>query len=49
VRLRIGVDERQHVQLVGKGFSFSLIDDERPLTEHVHLAFSAQEDTTVRA
>ena len=37
--LRIGVDEPDHVQVVGENFSFSLIDDERPLTEHVHLAF----------
>jgi catechol 2,3-dioxygenase-like lactoylglutathione lyase family enzyme len=47
--LRIGVDEPRHVQLIGKGFRFSLIDDARPLTEHVHLAFSAQDDTTVGA
>ena len=30
-------------------YSFSLIDDERPLTEHVHLAFPAGDDATVRA
>src|SRR5918995_788019 len=47
--LRIGVDEPDHVQVVGENFSFSLIDDERPLTEHVHLAFPAQDDATVRA
>ena len=47
--LRIVVDEPDHVQVVGKNFSFSLIDDERPLTEHVHLAFPAQDDATVRA
>jgi catechol 2,3-dioxygenase-like lactoylglutathione lyase family enzyme len=47
--LRIGVDEPDHVQVVGEDFSFSLIDDERPLTEHVHLAFPAQDDATVRA
>ena len=34
--------------MVGENFSFSLIDDERPLTEHVHLAFPAQNDATVR-
>ena len=28
---------------------FSLIDDGQPLTEHVHLAFSAGDDATVRA
>ena len=38
-----------HVQLVGENFSFSLIDDKRPLTEHVHFAFPAQDDATVRA
>ena len=47
--LRIGVDKPDHVQMVGENFSFSLIDDERPLTEHVHLAFPAQDDATVRA
>jgi len=47
--LRIGVDEPDRVQVVGENFSFSLIDDERPLTEHVHLAFPAQDDATVRA
>jgi len=26
-----------------------LLIDERPLTEHVHLAFAAREDATVRA
>ena len=47
--LRIGVDKPNHVQMVGDDFRFSLIDDERPLTEHVHLAFPAQDDATVRA
>jgi catechol 2,3-dioxygenase-like lactoylglutathione lyase family enzyme len=47
--LRIGADEPNRVQLVGEGFSFSLIHDERPLTEHVHLAFPARDDATVRA
>ncbi len=47
--LRIGVDEPDRVQVVGEGFSFSLIRDDRPLTEHVHLAFSSQDDATVRA
>ena len=47
--LRIGVDEPDHVQLRGDDVSFSLIADERPLTEHVHLAFSASDDATVRA
>jgi sarcosine oxidase gamma subunit len=26
-----------------------IVDDERPLTEHVHVAFHAQDDATVRA
>src|SRR5919197_535730 len=47
--LGIGVDKPDHVQMVGENFSLSLIDDERPLTEHVHLAFPAQDDATVRA
>lgn len=47
--LRVGVDEPQHVQLVGEDFSFSLINDGRPLTEHLHLAFPAPDDDTVRA
>jgi catechol 2,3-dioxygenase-like lactoylglutathione lyase family enzyme len=47
--LRVGVDEPARVQMVGEGFGFSLIDDERPLTEHVHLAFPAADDATVRA
>jgi hypothetical protein len=37
------------VQFRGEDYSFSLIDDGRPLTEHVHLAFPAREDATVRA
>jgi catechol 2,3-dioxygenase-like lactoylglutathione lyase family enzyme len=47
--LRIGVDEPDHVELAGDGFSLWLVRDDRPRTEHVHLAFSAQDDATVRA
>jgi catechol 2,3-dioxygenase-like lactoylglutathione lyase family enzyme len=36
------------VQLRGEDFSFSLIDDERALTELVHIAFSAAGDSSVR-
>jgi catechol 2,3-dioxygenase-like lactoylglutathione lyase family enzyme len=36
-------------QFRGEYYSFSLVRDERPLTEHVHLAFAADTDTTVRA
>jgi hypothetical protein len=37
------------VELSGPEYSFSLVRDERPLTEHVHLAFPAREDSAVRA
>jgi catechol 2,3-dioxygenase-like lactoylglutathione lyase family enzyme len=47
--LELGADEPSRVRLKGAGHSFSLIDDERPLTEHVHVAFAAQDDATVRA
>ena len=46
--LRIGVDEPDHVQVAGPDYSFSLIDDGRPLAQHVHLAFRTQDDATVR-
>ena len=39
--LRLGDDEPGRVQFTSEDFSFSLIDDERPVTEHVHVAFSA--------
>jgi len=47
--LGIGVDEPGRVQMVGEDLSFSLVADGRPLTEHVHLAFPARDDATVRA
>ncbi len=37
------------MQLSGPDVSFSLVRDERPLTEHVHLAFPADANATVRA
>ena len=37
--LRLTHDEPDRVQLSGPDYSFSLVRDERPLTEHVHLAF----------
>ena len=46
--LRLGDDEPGRVQFRGDGHSFSLIDDERPRTEHVHIAFGTDEDATVR-
>jgi catechol 2,3-dioxygenase-like lactoylglutathione lyase family enzyme len=47
--LRVGHDEPGRVQLSGTDYSFSLVRDGRPLTEHLHLAFQAREDSTVRA
>jgi len=47
--LSVTYDEPDRVQLSGPDGSFSLVRDERPLTEHVHLAFPAREDATVRA
>jgi catechol 2,3-dioxygenase-like lactoylglutathione lyase family enzyme len=46
--LRIGRDEADRVQLVGEDFDFSVLAG-RPLTEHVHVAFPARDDATVRA
>jgi catechol 2,3-dioxygenase-like lactoylglutathione lyase family enzyme len=45
----LGDDEPGRVQFTGPGYSLSLIDDERPRTENVHLAFPAGDDATVRA
>ena len=47
--LRVTRDDPDRVQLSGPDFSFSLVRDERPLTENVHLAFPATDDATVRA
>jgi catechol 2,3-dioxygenase-like lactoylglutathione lyase family enzyme len=47
--LRLTHDAPDRVQLSGPDYSFSLVRDERPLTEHVHLAFPARDDATVRA
>jgi catechol 2,3-dioxygenase-like lactoylglutathione lyase family enzyme len=47
--LRLTHDEPGRVQLSGPDYSFSLVRDERPLTENVHLAFPARDDATVRA
>jgi catechol 2,3-dioxygenase-like lactoylglutathione lyase family enzyme len=47
--LRLRHDEPGRVQMSGPDGSLSFIRDERPLTEHVHLAFPAREDDTVRA
>jgi catechol 2,3-dioxygenase-like lactoylglutathione lyase family enzyme len=47
--LRLTNDEPDRVQLSGPDYSFSLVRDERPLTENVHVAFPARDDDTVRA
>ena len=47
--IALGDDEPGRVQFTGPGYSLSLVDDERPRTEHVHLAFPANDDATVRA
>src|SRR5918992_4980311 len=47
--IALGDDGPARVQLSGTDYSFSLVRDERPLTEHVHLAFPARDDATVRA
>ena len=47
--LRLTHDEPDRVQLSGTDYSFSLVRDERPPTNPLHLAFPAREDATVRA
>jgi catechol 2,3-dioxygenase-like lactoylglutathione lyase family enzyme len=47
--LRLTHDEPDRVRFSGPDYRFSLIHDERPLTKHVHLAFTAHDDATVRA
>jgi catechol 2,3-dioxygenase-like lactoylglutathione lyase family enzyme len=47
--IALGDEAPGRVRFTGAGFSFSLVADGRPLTEHVHLAFPAREDATVRA
>jgi catechol 2,3-dioxygenase-like lactoylglutathione lyase family enzyme len=46
--LRLAHEAPARVQLSGPDFSFSLVRDERPLTEHVHLAFGVDADAAVR-
>jgi catechol 2,3-dioxygenase-like lactoylglutathione lyase family enzyme len=48
-RLRAGEDVPGRVQFRGSDCSLSLVDDERPPTGHVHIAFAADEDDAVRA
>ena len=47
--LRLTHDEPDRVQFSGADYSFSLVRDERPLTEHLHIAFPGRENATVRA
>jgi catechol 2,3-dioxygenase-like lactoylglutathione lyase family enzyme len=47
--LRLTRDAPDRVQFSGSDFSFSLVRDERALTERVHLAFTADTNATVRA
>jgi catechol 2,3-dioxygenase-like lactoylglutathione lyase family enzyme len=47
--LRRTHDVPERMQLSGPDFTLSLVRDERPLTEHVHFAFPARDDATVRA
>jgi catechol 2,3-dioxygenase-like lactoylglutathione lyase family enzyme len=47
--LRLTHDAHDRVQFSGPDFSLSLVCDRRPLSEHVHLAFPADADATVRA
>lgn len=47
--VRVGAGAAGRVRLLGDGCSVSLVADGRPLTEHIHLAFPATDDATVRA
>ena len=47
--IRLGDETPERVQFTGADGSFSLVDDGRPLTEHVHIAFPSADDATVRA
>jgi catechol 2,3-dioxygenase-like lactoylglutathione lyase family enzyme len=47
--IRLDADAPGRVRFAGSDHSFSLVQDERPPTEHVHLAFPADDDATVRA
>jgi catechol 2,3-dioxygenase-like lactoylglutathione lyase family enzyme len=47
--LRLTQDEPDRVQLAGADISLALVRDGRPPSEHVHIAFPADDDSTVRA
>ena len=46
---RVDSDRPEFAHIAGEGGSFSVLTDERPRTEHVHLAFPTGENTTVEA
>ena len=46
--LRLGRTGLNRVQFLGEDYSFSLVRDEQAASEHVHLAFAADADATVR-
>jgi catechol 2,3-dioxygenase-like lactoylglutathione lyase family enzyme len=47
--IRMDDDAPGRVRFAGSDGSFSLVHDGRPRTEHVHIAFPAGDDATVRA
>jgi catechol 2,3-dioxygenase-like lactoylglutathione lyase family enzyme len=47
--IRLADETPERVRFTGADGSFSLVDDGRPLTEHMHLAFPSDDDATVRA
>ncbi len=47
--LRLTHDAADRVQFSGSDYSFSCLRDERPLTEHVHIAFPSDNNATVQA
>ena len=47
--LRVTYDAPERVGFSGADGGVSFVRDERPLTEHVHIAFPAADDATVRA
>ena len=46
---RLRTDRPELAQFAGEGGSFTVLTDDRPRTEHVHLAFPTGENTTVEA
>ena len=46
--LRLTHDAVDRARFSGRDLSLSVVHDERPLTEHVHVAFPADTDATVR-